>query len=142
MKHYVRTGLAGLLRDLKVEAGKVTALKPTRYLLVTSVSLSPANKQAIAAVFSGRLAVSDVLGQDDLNNLLGRHPEVEHKHYKLWLASPASREGSMKARPNGSRMHASLRWVMTTDVLRGHWSAFWRGGLDTLSNQRPLIARR
>jgi Restriction endonuclease len=89
VKHYVRTGLAGLLRDLKVEAGKVTALKPTRYLLVTSVPLSPANKQAIAAVFSGGLAVSDVLGQDDLNNLLGRHPEVEHKHYKLWLSSRA-----------------------------------------------------
>ncbi|MHC2519027.1 nSTAND3 domain-containing NTPase [Bradyrhizobium diazoefficiens] len=89
VKHYVRTGLAGLLRDLKVEAGKVTALKPTRYLLVTSVSLSPANKQAVAAVFGGGLAISDVLGQDDLNNLLGRHPEVEHRHYKLWLASRA-----------------------------------------------------
>ena len=58
VKHYVRTGLAGLLRDLKVEAGKVTALKPTRYLLVTSVPLSPANKQAVAAVFSGGLAIS------------------------------------------------------------------------------------
>jgi hypothetical protein len=74
---------------LKVEASKVTALKPTRYLLVTSVPLSPANKQAIAAVFNGELATSDVLGQDDLNNLLGRHSEVEHKHYKLWLASRA-----------------------------------------------------
>ena len=89
VKHYVRTGVAGLLRDLKVEAGKVTALKPTRYLLVTSVPLSPANKQAVAGVFNGQLATSDVLGQDDLNNLLGRHPEVEHKHYKLWLASRA-----------------------------------------------------
>ena len=28
VKHYVRTGLAGLLRDLKTEAGKITALKP------------------------------------------------------------------------------------------------------------------
>jgi hypothetical protein len=89
VKHYVRTGLGGLLRDLKVEAGKVTALKPTRYLLVTSVPLSPANKQAVAAVFSGRLATSDVFGQDELNNLLGRHPAVEQKHYKLWLASRA-----------------------------------------------------
>lgn len=89
VKHYVRTGMAGLLRDLKVEAGKVTALMPTRYLLVTSVPLSPANKQAVAAVFNGGLAVSDVVGQEDLNNLLGRHPEVEHKHYKLWLASRA-----------------------------------------------------
>ena len=51
--------------------------------------LSPANKQAVAAVFGGGLAVSDVFGQDDLNNLLGRNPEVEQRHYKLWLASRA-----------------------------------------------------
>ncbi|WP_271595883.1 restriction endonuclease [Bradyrhizobium sp. CCBAU 25360] len=89
VKHYVRTGLAGLLRDLKVEAGKIPALKPSRYVLVTSVPLSPANKQAIAAVLGGGLAIGDVLGQEDLNNFLGRHPEVEHRHYKLWLASRA-----------------------------------------------------
>lgn len=89
VKHYVRTALAGLLRDLKVEAGKVAVLRPARYVLATSVPLSPANKQAIAAVFSGGLSVGDVLGQDDLNNLLGRYPAVEQKHYKLWLASRA-----------------------------------------------------
>ncbi len=44
MKHYVRTGLAGLLRDLKVEAGKVTALKPTRYLFV------PKDRNSFSAV--------------------------------------------------------------------------------------------
>lgn len=58
-------------------------------MLATSVPLSPANKQAAATIFNGGLAISDVLGQDDLNNLLGRHPSVEHKHYKLWLASRA-----------------------------------------------------
>src|SRR5271166_6355445 len=46
-KHYVRTGLAGLLRDLKKETAKVRLLKPIRYVLVTSVSLSPANKAMI-----------------------------------------------------------------------------------------------
>jgi Restriction endonuclease len=89
VKHYVKTGVAGLLRDLKLEATKVTALKPSRYILATSAPLSPANKQAIAQVFGGALAVADVLGQESLNNLLGRHPNVEHKHYKLWLASRA-----------------------------------------------------
>lgn len=89
VKHYVKTGLPGLLRDLKAEAAKVVALQPTRYLLATSVPLSPANKQAIAEIFGGALAVADVLGQEDLNNLLGRHGDIEQKHYKLWLASRA-----------------------------------------------------
>lgn len=89
VKHYVKTGIVGLLRDLKIEVAKVTALKPSCYILATSVPLSPANKEAIAQVFSGALAVANVKGQEDLNNLLGRHPNVEHTHYKLWLASRA-----------------------------------------------------
>lgn len=89
VKHYVKTGLPGLRRDLKAEAAKVVALKPTRYILATSVPLSPANKQAIADLFGVALAVADVVGQEDLNNLLGRHGDIEQKHYKLWLASRA-----------------------------------------------------
>lgn len=89
VKHYVRTGLTGLMRDLKLEAGKLSSLKPSRYFLATSVPLSPANKSAIVALFDGGIDAPDILGQDDLNNLLSRHPDVEKKHYKLWLASRA-----------------------------------------------------
>ena len=89
-KHYVRTGLAGLLRDLRKESVKVRRLKPQRYVLVTSVPLSPANKDDIIKIIGADvLNTSDVLGQDDLNNLLAQHPEIEEQHYKLWLASRA-----------------------------------------------------
>ena len=88
VKHYLRTGLSGLLRDLKAEAVKVRRLAPSRYVLVTSVPLSPDNKEVITRII-GRdlLRAADVIGADDLNNLLGQHPEVEGRHYKLWLAS-------------------------------------------------------
>ena len=90
VKHYVRTGFAGLIRNLKKEATKVAALEPSRYVVVTSVPLSPANKAKIlSAVPSAPLVASDVLGQDDLNNLLGRHPAIEQGHPKLWLTSRA-----------------------------------------------------
>jgi hypothetical protein len=89
-KHYVRTGLVGLLRDLGKEAEKVRKLRHSRYVLVTSVPLSPANKSSIVDVIgSDLLNPGDVLGQDDLNNLLGKQPTVEGRHYKLWLASRA-----------------------------------------------------
>lgn len=88
-KHYAETGLAGLVRDLKKEVPKVARIKPSRYLLVTSVSLSPQNKADIQALFGPVLATGDILGRDDLNNLLGLHPAVEQRHYKLWLASQA-----------------------------------------------------
>jgi hypothetical protein len=88
VKHYLRTGLKGLLRDLKREAIKVCRLKPQRYVLITSVSLSAADKDAIVAVVGAdALTQTDVLGSEDLNNLLGQHPTIEGGHFKLWLTS-------------------------------------------------------
>ena len=88
-KHYAGTGLAGLLVDLKKEAVKVSRLKPSRYILVTSVGLTPPNKAAIQALFGSVLDVADIVGVDDLNNLLGLFPNVEQRHFKLWLSSRA-----------------------------------------------------
>src|SRR5258707_3078127 len=45
--HYVRTGLNGMMTDLKVEAANVSALRPSRYIVATSVPRSTRNKQAI-----------------------------------------------------------------------------------------------
>jgi Restriction endonuclease len=61
-KHYSRTGLAGLLRDLRKEAGKVRKLQPKRYVIVTSVPLSPANKAEIATIIGPDLIqTADIL---------------------------------------------------------------------------------
>ena len=47
-KHYAETGFRGLLAQLKSkEKPKIDILKPDRYLLATSVPLSPANKDEI-----------------------------------------------------------------------------------------------
>lgn len=88
-KHYAGTGLAGLMTDLRKEAVKAVRLNPARYMLVTSVGLTPSNKAEIETLFGTMLATGDIVGRDDLNNLLGLHPTIEQKHYKLWLASRA-----------------------------------------------------
>jgi DNA polymerase III delta prime subunit len=88
-KHFVDSGYSKLLSHLKrAELPKVQALKPKRYLLATSVGLTPRNKDEVAAVFAPYCQKpDDVFGADDLNNLLGMHPEVEQAHFKLWLTS-------------------------------------------------------
>ncbi|QND63668.1 hypothetical protein HB777_06985 [Mesorhizobium loti] len=122
VKHYVKTGVTGLIRDLRLEVAKVTALKPTRYILATSVPLSPANKRAIAEVFDGALAVPDVLGREDLNNLLSRRPNIEHKHYKLWLASRAVLDRVMhsdvltQTEFQVEKIHATIRRNVRSDA--------------------------
>jgi len=87
-KRFVETGFTGLLRELRKEADKVRSLKPGRYVLMTAAPLSDDNKTKIIEVIGAQfLDKADILGCADLNNLLGRHPEVERSHYKLWLAS-------------------------------------------------------
>lgn len=89
-KHYFKTGRGGLLRTLVKEDLKVAKLKPDRYILAASVSLTPAFKdKIIGSMPSAPLAVADIIGLEDLNNLLNKHPDVEKKHFKLWLGSVA-----------------------------------------------------
>ena len=89
-KHYAGTGYSGLLAALKEERHKVQRLAPNRYCVATSVPLSPANKQEIRGLFAPWCrSDEDVIGLEDLNNLLGLHPEIERQHYKLWLTSTA-----------------------------------------------------
>ncbi|MBB3428613.1 hypothetical protein FHT85_005639 [Rhizobium sp. BK312] len=89
-KHTVRGGLTSLLSALRKEAPKVKKLDPTRYLLITSIPLSPANKAKIQKIIGEKyLLQADIWGQDQLNGLLSRHEAIERSHFKLWLASTA-----------------------------------------------------
>lgn len=75
-----------LLRVLKQEVEKVRRLNPKRYILSTSVGLTPGSKEEILKLFSPFiLNPSDILGRDDLNNLLGQFHEIENQYYKLWI---------------------------------------------------------
>ena len=74
--------------QLEKEVSKVTRLNPERYILSTSAGLSPDNKATIMHMFNPYIVdTSDIYGRDDLNNLLGKHKDIEKKYYKLWLAS-------------------------------------------------------
>lgn len=88
-KHYVRSGFNTLFRQLSNhEFQKVAVLYPDTYILATSVSLTPGRKKKIKSCFPHfRKSTLEIYGQEDLNNLLGRHPSVERRHIKLWLAS-------------------------------------------------------
>jgi len=88
-KHYVASGFSKLLSHLRdVERPKVERLAPSRYVVVTSVGLTPANKDEIAdALRPFVLSPSDVLGAHDIEGLLSRHPGVERANFKLWLTS-------------------------------------------------------
>jgi hypothetical protein len=85
-KHYASTPFPTLLSELRnKEAPKVKRLNPSRYIFATSAGLTPGNKDDLAGLFG--IPTGDVYGNTDLNNLLGKFPEVERQHFKLWLTS-------------------------------------------------------
>ena len=88
-KQFASSGYSKLLSHLKAtEIPKIQKLKPRRYLLVTSVPMTPHRKKELLAILAPYCrAASDIYGKEDLNNLLGRHEEVERRHHKLWLSS-------------------------------------------------------
>ncbi|MBN2240295.1 MAG: restriction endonuclease [Dehalococcoidales bacterium] len=90
-KHYISSGYDLLKTKIKVsEIPKIQKLSPSRYVLVTSVGLSPGNKAELMKICYPYIKIqSDIIGQDDLNNLLVQHPHIEQNTYKLWLTSKA-----------------------------------------------------
>ncbi len=90
-KHFVGSGFAKLLSHLKLEElPKIQVLAPRRYVLVTSVALTPANKEKIAAALAPFITTpADIIGATEVEALLREHDQVEKTHFKLWLTSTA-----------------------------------------------------
>lgn len=88
-KHAPGSTFAKLLSLLKrEELPKLQKLKPKRYVLVTSVGLTPANKKTLVALCRPYLKrQSDVIGKSEVNTLLRRHRRIETSNFKLWLTS-------------------------------------------------------
>lgn len=89
VKHYSGSKYSNLKSELKnTELPKVEKLTPKRYIVVTSLALSVANKDEIKKILSPFvLCTNDIYGQDELNGLLIKYPEIEESHFKLWLSS-------------------------------------------------------
>ncbi|MFA5853485.1 MAG: restriction endonuclease [Patescibacteria group bacterium] len=77
-----------LMPVLKKELEKVKALKPGRYILATSVSLTLNQKLKIKKLFKPYIrATGDILSKESINNLITKNENVELRHFKLWLSS-------------------------------------------------------
>nr|VFK20369.1 MAG: Restriction endonuclease [Candidatus Kentron sp. LFY] len=98
-KRYAPHKFQQLRRNCKEEQSKLQKLRPKRYLLVTSVALSPANKESLVNVLAPWCQSSkDIYGKDELNGLLREFSDVERAHFKLWISSTAVLERVLHAR--------------------------------------------
>lgn len=98
-KHYAPDAFARLKRHLQnEELPKVRKLSPERYLVVTSIPLSVANKDELLELLHPWCkSTSDILGASEINGLLILHPNILRAHFKLWLSSTEVLERVLRA---------------------------------------------
>jgi hypothetical protein len=88
-KHWVTTPLEKLVKHLQDnELPKLHKLKPSKYVLAVSHPLSRSDKARITSILKPYVqSPSDVIGRENLNDLLSNASDIEVKHYKLWISS-------------------------------------------------------
>lgn len=98
VKHFYLSGYKALLTALKEEVQKVKLLNPDRYIISTSIPLSPDNQKIIKNLFDPFIKTeNDIIGNETLNAWLIEFPEIEKAHFKLWMSSVAVIENILKS---------------------------------------------
>lgn len=90
-KRYDPKAFPRLLSDIqRKERSKIVKLNPARYILSTSCLLNPENKQKLMdALDPFCISSGDIFGANELNGLIRENPDLERRHFKLWLGSTA-----------------------------------------------------
>lgn len=117
-KHYLKSGISQLISKLKTdELPKIQKLNTSRYILTTSCPLSPNDKAKIKENLKPFIICeSDILGAENLNNLLKKYPSVERQYYKLWLSSTNVLDTIL----NNALLGRSSDYLQNTIVSKAH----------------------
>jgi hypothetical protein len=89
-KHMLKSTYAHLKAQARKEAANLAELnpKPVSYQFITTQSLTLANKSELARILDGWIkSPNEIVGAEDLEGMLNRHPNVERAHTKLWISS-------------------------------------------------------
>lgn len=74
-----------LLSSLKKETVKPVVKNANRYIVATSLGLTPNNKDEIKKILPNIKQYKDILGRDDMEGLLAKHGDIRKLYPKLWL---------------------------------------------------------
>ncbi len=98
-KRYAPDAFVRLYSDLESkELAKVRALAPRRYILCTSCKLSPPQKDKLLRLLAPQCGSSgDIFGASELSRIVAANPDIERRHFKLWLSSTAVLERVLNA---------------------------------------------
>ena len=120
-KHYANSRFSNLKSNLKNnEYEKIVKLSPRRYILVTSLGMTPGNKEDISEILGKYLlSFSDIVTRETLNRWLGDYPNIEKSHIKLWATTSAIMERIIHSGYRGQvlRFAFDLFWALSDFII-------------------------
>lgn len=137
-KHYRMSDFDALARTMQKERASIDSLAPSRYLLTTSRPLTPANKDRLATIIGPSLeGTCDIFGNDDINGLLRKYPDVQKSHVKLWLSGAGVLERVLHAATHNFT-------TLTRDDIKAKLTVYaenpsFKSGRDILESIHVLI---
>jgi energy-coupling factor transporter ATP-binding protein EcfA2 len=89
VKHYANSSFAQLKSTLKnSELPKIKKLKPDRYIVATSLELTPSEAEKIKEILSPFVnSINDIYWNQRINSMLSKFKDIERNHFKLWFSS-------------------------------------------------------
>jgi hypothetical protein len=134
-KHYVRSGKSKLVKEVEKEISKNGYKDAKRYILVTSGLVTAQTESEIMAIL--RIPQEDVWGPSRLNRVLARHPDVERRHFKLWLSS----SGVLNSIINAGSWNRSLAMIESAAERAKYWveTPAYRLAFDVLARRGNLV---
>lgn len=87
-KHYARSKFTDLKRKVREEVNKLKTNPPERYILATSLGLTPKNVNELFKILHPFcISKHDIYGESDIQGLLRKNEDIVKRHPKLWIAS-------------------------------------------------------
>jgi hypothetical protein len=117
VKHYPNASASRLRSAFRKEASRKIRPAYAHYVAVTTAKLSLKTKEEIAGLFDPPLCVSDIYGREDLEAMLGRHPEVTQRHIRLWLTETSVLRELLHGRERRFREHVLEDLVKNVPLL-------------------------
>jgi hypothetical protein len=134
-KHYVRSDRSKLLKEVAKERHKTGYKTANRYIFVTSNQVTALTEADIMRILN--IPQYDVWGPRRLNDALGDHPDVEQRHFKLWLYS----SGALTSIVNAGCWNRSFAMLEAAADRAKFWveTPAHRLALDTLERRGALV---
>lgn len=108
-----------LYSALKEEARKERVQEAERYILLTTLPLTPADKDKIRALLPNIRSVEDVLGNDDIEGLVARYPDIRKLYPQLWLGDEDRQRQLLREElDKGADLLSLSEWEKMVEALR------------------------